>query len=93
VLVGRRGFGWGGPGSRVARVAGNYVNVIPGRPEHPAVRNTPKHHSKCDYSQLHISTLKANYMELGYLDVKYAILGIFISSRSISGHSNVDIYI
>jgi hypothetical protein len=37
--------------------------------------------SKCSISQLHISTLKDNYIVLGCMSVKYLIIGIYKLER------------
>jgi hypothetical protein len=68
-------------------------NVIPIWPGHPVERVTPKHHTKCNISQLQISTLKADYRILWYLSIKYILLDIFTCSGNILGCDNMDIYI
>jgi hypothetical protein len=60
---------------------------------HPVERVNLKRYTKCNISQLQISTLKVDYMILWYLSIKYILLDIFISSRNILGCDNMDIYI
>ena len=68
-------------------------NVIHGSTEHTTERNTPKRHTKCDFSQLHISTTISIYdeiLKLYNLDIIYNLL---TEHKKITGRINRDIYI
>jgi hypothetical protein len=89
----QRGIRIEGLGSLLSGDFMDVTNVLPTWPGHPVERVTLKHYTRCNNSQLQISTLKADYMILWYLSIKYILLDIFISSRNILGCDNMDIYI
>jgi hypothetical protein len=45
-------------------------NVVPSRPDHPAVRITLKHHTKSDLSNVEISTTRSSF----YLIFRYTMI-------------------
>jgi hypothetical protein len=73
--------GWWIQGERDMYRITNLTNVVHKPASHPTDQAT-KHHTKCNISQLHSSTSKADYIVSGYLISRYILLDISLDRET-----------